>query len=68
MTKHYFSFLLKDFRPLKLVFFVLTSYLLLDELIIFLYVKPPLPSISQTTLPPRHFPPLGDVYKSKIEV
>ena len=56
MRKHYLSLILKDFRPIKLIFFVLTSLLLLDELILFLYVKPTLTSISQTNLTPKHFP------------
>lgn len=47
MKNYYLSLILKDYRPLKLVFLALTSYLLVDELYVFLYVKPTLTSISQ---------------------
>ena len=56
MKNYYFTLILKDYRPLKLIFFILTSYLLIDELRIFLYVKPTLTSVSQTNLTPHNFP------------
>ena len=56
MRNYYFTLILKDYRPLKLIFFILTSYLLIDELRIFLYVKPTLTSVSQTNLTPHNFP------------
>ena len=45
----------KDFRALKLVFALMTSYLLYDEISIFIS-KPTFTSLSRTYLGPEHFP------------
>ena len=50
------SFLLKDHRILKIVFIVLTIYLLIDEMRTFLITKPTLTSVTHTGLIPETFP------------
>ena len=46
----------KEYRILKLFFFLLTLYLLIEEFVTFLIRKPTLTSLSQETLKPSHFP------------
>ena len=55
MTNH-LSFLWKDYRILKFCFMVLTSYLFMVELQVFLINKPTLTSVSQKDISPEIFP------------
>ena len=47
---------MKDFRILKICFLVLTLYLLIEEIIDFVIIKPTLTSVTQTNLTPANFP------------
>ena len=50
------TYLLKDFRLLKLIFTLLTVVLLYDELLIFFIERPTMASIAKTALKPTNFP------------
>ena len=50
------SFIFKDYRILKICFMALTSYLLIEEMIVFLVIKPTLTSLTQTNIKPETFP------------
>ena len=50
------TYLLKDFRVLKLIFTSLTVVLLYDELLIFFIERPTMASIAKTALKPTNFP------------
>ena len=54
--KPYVSFLFKEYRILKICFMALTSYLLIEEIIVFLVIKPTLTSMTQTRIKPETFP------------
>ena len=55
-AKIFISFLFKDFRVVKLCFMALTSYLLYEELYVFLITKPTLTSVTQTSISTEQFP------------
>ena len=56
MKNVYLTFVLKDYKILKISFMVLTSYLLIDEIRVFLVTKPTLTSVTQTNIKPEDFP------------
>ena len=56
MKNIYLYFILKDYKILKVSFMILTSYLLIDEMRVFLITKPTLTSVTQTNIRPESFP------------
>ena len=56
MKNVYLTFVLKDYKILKISFMVLTSYLLIDEMRNFLVTKPTFTSVTQTKIKPDSFP------------
>ena len=52
----YISVLFKDHRILKIIFVFLTFYLLIEDIILFLIIKPTLTSGTQRRIGPQDFP------------
>lgn len=56
MKNKYLYVLFKDYRILKITFIILTSFLLIDDMYVFLVSKPTLTSVTQTNIQTNNFP------------
>ena len=54
--KMFLHSILRDNRLIKICFIALTSYLLFNEMLVFLVTKPTLTSVTQTNIKPEDFP------------
>ena len=54
--KMFLQSILRDNRLIKICFIALTSYLLFNEMLVFLVTKPTLTSVTQTSIKPEDFP------------